>query len=100
MEKMTILLELLKDYDLINLIFIGVGYLFISKKINIVDKAVNQRPEGSQTISDEVTEINGKMDLFQLDMTHVKGEIDEHRAVDEKAFLRIEKDIRLINSKL
>jgi hypothetical protein len=100
MEKITVLLELLKDYDLITLAFIGIGYLVIHKKINLVDRAVNQRPEGSKTISDEVSEINGKMDLFQLDLTHVKKEIDEHRSVDEKAFVRIEKDIRDLNRKL
>jgi hypothetical protein len=100
MEKITVLLELLKDYDLITLAFIGIGYLVIHKKINLVDRAVNQRPEGSKTISDEVSEINGKMDLFQLDLTHVKKEIDEHRSVDEKAFIRIEKDIRDLNRKL
>lgn len=100
MEYLEFMLEILKEYDLATLIVVVIGYLVISKKINIVDKAVNQRPEGSKTISDEVTEINGKMDLFALDLEHVKTEVDEHRSVDEKAFIRIEKDIRQINGKL
>ena len=100
LEKIEIISTLLKEYDLIRLLFIGVGYLFIHKKISIVDKAVNQRPEGGKTISDEVSEINSKVDLISLDLTHVKAEVDLHRDVDEAAFLRIEKDIRLINSKL
>ena len=100
LEKIETISILLKDYDLINLLFIGIGYLFIHKKINLVDRAVNQRPEGSKTISDEVSEINGKLDLLTLDLAHVKDEVDTHRDVDEAAFLRIEKDIRLINSKL
>ena len=100
MEKITFILESLKEYDLFSLIVVGVGYIFIHKKISIVDKAVNQRPEGCKTISDEVSEINSKVDLISLDLTHVKAEVDLHRDVDEAAFLRIEKDIRLINSKL
>ena len=100
MDKIEIISTLLKEYDLISLLFVGLGYVLIHKKINIVDKAVNQRPEGGKTISDEVTEINNKVDLLSLDLTHVKAEVDTHRDVDEAAFLRIENDIRLINSKL
>ncbi len=100
MEYLEFMLEILKEYDLATLIVVVIGYLVISKKISIVDQAVNQRPEGSKTISDEVTEINSKMDLFALDLDHVKNEVDEHRNVDEAAFLRIEKDIRQINGKL
>ena len=100
MDELTLLLELLKDYDLISLIVVGLGYSFVHKKINVVDRAVNQRPAGNKTISDEVTEINNKIDLFALDLKYVKKEVDAHRDVDEAAFLRIEKDIRLINNKI
>ena len=100
MEKITFILEALKEYDLFNLAVVGVGYMFIHKKISIVDKAVNQRAEGSPTISDDITEIKGELKLMRVDLTHVKEEVDLHREVDESAFLRIENDIRLINSKI
>jgi hypothetical protein len=96
MDQITILLELLKDYDLTTILFLVGCYYFIMKKINIVDRAVNQRPQGSKTISDEVSEINHKMDLFSLDLEHVKKEMDEHRSIDEVAFKRIEEDLRTL----
>jgi archaellum component FlaC len=96
MELIPTILDLLKHYDLHTVMMIMVVYYFVSKKINTVDKAVNQRPTGSKTISDEVTEINHKMDIFSLDLKHVKKEIDEHRSIDEHAFSRIEEDIRTL----
>jgi hypothetical protein len=100
MDKFTILLELLKDYDVVSLAVIVMGYLAIHKKIGIVDNAVNQRPEGSATISDDVTTIKNEIKLISVDVKHVKEEVDAHRDIDEAAFLRIENDIRLINSKI
>ena len=100
MEKVTVLLELLKDYDAISIVFIVMGYLIINNKISVVDKAVNQRPEGSATISDDVTTIKNDIKLMSADLKHVKEEVDAHRDIDEAAFLRIENDIRLINSKI
>ncbi len=100
MEKIEILIALLKDYDALNLFAIIVFYLLVDKKIKIVDKAVNHRPEGSQTMSQEVTEIHHKIDLFSKDLKHVTKEVDEHRKIDEVAFKRIEKDIRILASKI
>ena len=37
MDKFTILLELLKDYDVVSLAVIAMGYLALHKKIGIVD---------------------------------------------------------------
>tara|TARA_R110000824_G_scaffold204064_1_gene388755 strand:+ start:158 stop:469 length:312 start_codon:yes stop_codon:yes gene_type:complete len=98
MDKLTLLLEVLKDYDLATLIAVGIGYLFIHKKINIVDRAVNQRPVGSATISDDCITIKSELSLIKADLKHVKKEVDAHREVDESAFLRIEEDIREIRN--
>jgi hypothetical protein len=100
LENIAIITELFKDYDGFSLLAIIVFYLLVDKRIKIVDKAVNHRPFGQLTISEEVTEINHKIDMFGKDLAHVKKEIDEHRAVDEVAFRRIEKDIRVIASKV
>ena len=92
MEKFAVLLELLKDYDAVSIVFIVMGYLIINNKINIVDKAVNQRPEGSATISDDVTTIKNDIQLMSASLKYVKEEVDAHRDIDEAAFLRIEND--------
>ena len=99
-ELIQTILKLLKDYDAINVIVVLVIYQLLDKRIRIVDKAVNHRPIGTLTLSEEVTEINHKVDLFRQDLTHVKKEIDAHRAVDEVAFTRIEKDIRTLAQKI
>ena len=75
--EITAILEVLKNYDAVTIIVGLLIYLGIHKKINIVDKAVNQRPAGSKTISEEVTEINHKLDLFHNDVSHIRKEIDE-----------------------
>jgi hypothetical protein len=100
MDKFAVILDLLKDYDAVSIVFIVMGYLIINNKISVVDKAVNQRPEGSATISDDVTTIKNDIQLIIVDLKHVKEEVDAHRDIDEAAFLRIENDIRLINSKI
>jgi hypothetical protein len=94
------LLEISKEYDLLTLIVIVIGWLVTNKKIELVDRAVNHRPIGAKTISEEVTEINHKLDLFAKDLSHVKREIDNHRAVDEVAFNDIRKDIRILANKV
>ena len=100
MDKFTILLELLKDYDVVSLAVIGIGYLAIHKKINIVDNAVNKRPAGSSTISEDVIIIKNEIKLMSADLTHVKAEVDAHEIEVLRTFLRIEKDIGLINDKI
>ena len=97
--ELTNILDILKNYDLTT-VFVGIViYVGLHKKINIVDKAVNQRPFGSKTISQEVTEINHKIDKFGVELGYVKKEIDAHRSVDEVAFNDIRKDIRVLASK-
>jgi hypothetical protein len=94
------IIELFDKYQLIDVLVGFVVYLALNKRIQVVDKAVNQRPQGQMTISEEVTEINHKLDQFALEMNHVKKQIDEHRKIDEQSFLRIEKDIRILAGKV
>jgi pyruvate-formate lyase-activating enzyme len=98
--ELTVILEILKEYDAVALIGSAVVYYLLDKKIKGIDKAVNCRAKGEMTISQEVTEINHKLDLFSNDLKHVKKEVDAHRAVDEVAFQRVEKDIRIIANKV
>ena len=100
MIELNSILDLLKEYDAINIIVGLIIYVGIHKKINVVDRAVNQRPEGSKTISQEVSEISHKIDLFSKDLLYLKKEIDEHRAIDERAFIDIKKDIRTLANKI
>ena len=98
--ELATLLELTKEYDLLTLLVVGIGWLVVNKRISLVDRAVNHRPDGAKTMSEEVTEINHKIDLFSVDLDYLKKEVDNHRAVDEVAFKRIEKDIRILASKV
>lgn len=124
LENIAIIVELVKEYDGFSLLAIIVFYLLVDKRIQIVDKAVNQRPEGTPTISQEVSLINSKLDLMRkealaiikdmkllrkegymrydelkVDIKHISNEIDAHRKVDEVAFMEIAKDIKEINAK-
>jgi hypothetical protein len=97
--EIAAIFEILRDYDIVTVIVGLILYVFMNKKIDIVDRAVNQRPKGSKTISDEVTEINHKLDLSRIDLRHVKKEVDAHRLVDEVAFNDIRADIRILANK-
>lgn len=107
MDKLTLLLEVLKDYDLTTLIAVGIGYLFIHKKINIVDRAVNQRPVGSATVSDDCMSIKSDLHLIKKDIVYIKKIIDKPKGDDDsfnvdflQSMIRIEQDINIINKKL
>jgi len=77
MELITVL-ELLKDYD-ITTVVVGISiYLLLSKKIKIVDnavnhvdKAVNNRGADELTLSQEVTLIRKELGLFKIDSGQV-----------------------------
>ena len=98
--EIAVILEILKEYDAVALIGSAVVYYLLDKKIKGIDKAVNCRAKGELTISQEVTQINHKLDLFANDLKHVKREVDNHRAVDEVAFRDIKKDIRILANKV
>lgn len=100
MEEFGQLLNILKDYDLPTIILGIIVYLRVQKKLEIVDKAVNQRSPGQMTLSEEVSEIHRKVDISSVQQEYLVKEIDAHRNLDEKEFLRIGKDIRDINRRL
>jgi hypothetical protein len=99
METMQ-LIELLKDYDVTTIIIVLITTYLINKKITIVDKAVNQRPEGQMTLSQEVSEIHRKVDVLAVEVRHIKSEVDEHRTKDEVIFESLANDIKELNQKV
>lgn len=94
------LIELLKDYDITTVLIVLVTTYLLNKKITIVDKAVNQRPEGQMTLSQEVSEIHRKVDVLAVEVKHIKKEVDEHRTKDEIIFESLANDISEINIKV
>lgn len=100
MEEFGKLLDILKDYDLPTIVLGIVVYLQVKKKLEVVDKAVNQRSPGQMTLSEEVSEIHRKVDIANVQQEYLVKEIDAHRSLDEKEFVRIGKDIRDINRRL
>tara|TARA_R110000868_G_scaffold95467_1_gene262565 strand:+ start:62 stop:382 length:321 start_codon:yes stop_codon:yes gene_type:complete len=104
---MEIIKLLITKFDPITLGVLTLIYFRVYKKLNVLDNAVNNRKEGQNTLSQEVTEIHVKLDKVinkqienEAHIKHTKEQVDLHRNVDEKAFNRIEKDIRSIASKV
>tara|TARA_R110002126_G_scaffold79757_3_gene197825 strand:+ start:1494 stop:1823 length:330 start_codon:yes stop_codon:yes gene_type:complete len=98
------ILNLLKDYDLPTIIAGIIVYVHINRKLNTVDKAVNNRAPEDMTLSQEVSEIHRKVDLnaatTSRNIEYIKKEIDAHRDIDEKTFVDLAKDIKKIHKKL
>lgn len=94
------LIELLKDYDLTTILAICVVYYLMNNKISIIDKSVNCRPEGSLTLSQEVSEIHRKVDVLAVEVKHVKKEVDEHRKEDEAIITNLTNSINKISKKV
>jgi len=90
------ILKTLKEFGLHTIIIGFVAWIVTNKRLQIVDRAINHRPAGSPTISQEVSKISHQLDLFAKDLQYVKKEVDEHRKVDEVSFKRIEQDIRIL----
>lgn len=100
MEEFGQFLNVLKDYDLPTIVLGVIVYIQVKKKLEVVDKAVNQRGPGQMTLSEEVSEIHRKVDIVSVQHEYLVKEIDAHRSLDEKEFVRIGKDIRDINKRL
>jgi hypothetical protein len=98
------ILNLLKDYDLPTIILGIIVYVHINRKLNTVDKAVNNRAPDALTLSQEVSEIHRKVNMNNTttsrNIEYIKKEIDLHIEVDEQEFLKIGKDIKKIHKKL
>ena len=100
MDSIQIITELLKDYDAASVgVILYIGYL-LNKKIQTVDKAVNCRPEGSLTLSQEVSEIHRKVDVLAVELKHVKEEVDDHRKEDEAIIANLTSSINEISKKV
>jgi hypothetical protein len=99
MELVSIL-EVLKDYDLVSIAVAVLVYIHINKKLTIVDKAVNNRPIGKNTLSQEVSEIHRKIDVGDVKLTYMVKELDAHRAVDEVEFKSIVEDIKGLHGRV
>lgn len=98
--ELEVILNLLKDYDLPTIIIGTIVYFHINKKLNTVDKAVNQRPQDSMTISQEVSEIHRKVDVSATKTDYMIKELDAHRELDESTFLGIASDIKDIHKRI
>lgn len=110
----TILKTLLEVTDPIVLLGMISAYLVITKKIELVkkdveriDKSTNHRKEGEITLSQEVSQMNSiisklytKTEITNNDLIYIKNQIDEHRATDEKIFVQLANDIRLLSEKV
>ena len=99
MELIT-MLEIFRDYDLPTIIIGIFVYVHINKKLNTVDKAVNNRPADSLTLSQEVSEIHRKVDVADVKSDYMIKELDAHRAIDEKEFSDIAKDIKGLHKRV
>lgn len=100
MDSIQIITELLKDYDAASVgVILYIGYL-LNKKIQVIDKSVNCRPEGSLTLSQEVSEIHRKVDVLAVEVKHVKKEVDEHRKEDEAIIANLTNSINEISKKV
>lgn len=82
MELLEILDTALQKYDILTIILVVGLYLWFKKKLDlvhkdvmIVDDAVNNRPLGSMTMSQEVSEIHRKVDVQNNEIKHVKDDV-------------------------
>ena len=98
--ELEAILTILKDYDLPTIAIGIVLYRYINQKLNTVDKAVNQRPLDSMTLSQEVSEIHRKVDVSIVKSDYMIKELDAHRETDEKEFLEISKDIKGLHKRV
>ena len=72
----------------------------VHKDVRTVDSAVNNRPLGSMTMSQEVSEIHRKVDVQANEIKHVKddvmflkGDLTKSRIYNMERFEEIEKNI-------
>jgi len=107
MELLEVLDTALQKYDILTIILVGGLYLWFKKRIDlvhndvkIVDSAVNNRPLGSMTMSQEVSEIHRKVDVQANEIKHVKDDvlflkkdITKSRIYNMERFQKIDSDI-------
>ena len=107
MELLEVLDTALQKYDILTIILVGGLYLWFKKRIDlvhndvkIVDSAVNNRPLGAMTMSQEVSEIHRKVDVQANEIKHVKDDvlflkkdITKSRIYNMDRFQKIDSDI-------
>jgi hypothetical protein len=107
MELLEVLDTALQKYDILTIILVGGLYLWFKKRIDlvhndvkIVDSAVNNRPLGGMTMSQEVSEIHRKVDVQANEIKHVKDDvlflkkdITKSRIYNVERFQKIDSDI-------
>ena len=107
MELLEVLDTALQKYDILTIILVGGLYLWFKKRIDlvhndvkIVDSAVNNRPLGGMTMSQEVSEIHRKVDVQANEIKHVKDDvlflkkdITKSRIYNMDRFQKIDSDI-------
>lgn len=98
--ELDALLTLIKDYDLPTILIGVLAYIYINKKLTVVDNAVNNRPAGSPTLSQEVSEIHRKVDVSSVKQDYITKELDAHREVDEVMFKDIARDFKDVKSEI
>ena len=104
----------LQKYDLLTVIFVIGLYVWFKHKLNqvhkdvkVVDQAVNNRPEGSMTMSQEVSEIHRKVDVQNNELKHVKddvsflkSDITKSRIYNMERFQSLESDINDVKNEI
>jgi chromosome segregation ATPase len=114
MELLALIDSALQKYDLLTVIFVIGLYVWFKHKLNqvhkdvkVVDQAVNNRPEGSMTMSQEVSEIHRKVDVQNNELKHVKddvsflkSDITKSRIYNMERFQSLESDINDVKNEI
>lgn len=107
MELLEVIDSALQKYDLLTVLLVAGLYMWFRKKLELVhkdvrtvDSAVNNRPLGAMTMSQEVSEIHRKVDVQANELKHVKddvmflkGDLTKSRIYNMERFEEIEKNI-------
>ena len=114
MELLEVIDTALQKYDILTIILVGGLYLWFRKKIDgvhrdvkIVDDAVNNRPLGSMTMSQEVSEIHRKVDVqnnelkyVKKDVSMLKSELTKSRIYNVERFEEIDLNLKQVKDKI
>lgn len=114
MELIELVDTALQKYDILTIILVAGLYLWFRKKLDsvhkdvkTVDDAVNNRPLGSLTMSQEVSEIHRKVDVQNNEIKHVKedvsilkSELTKSRIYNVERFEEIEMNVKQMKAKI
>lgn len=114
MELIELVDTALQKYDILTIILVAGLYLWFRKKLDsvhkdvkTVDDAVNNRPLGAMTMSQEVSEIHRKVDVQNNELKHVKSdvldlktELTKSRIYNVERFEEIELNVKEMKAKI